>query len=259
MRDVIGFVERSTGHALNHDEGVHHGAANAVLESVVVSWMATPEGLAFAGSVGAGLFIGHESLYFPYDAAVREDNPEGWEAWPTNARRRELLEKHGMTFLRVHGSMDEMTILDDAASMLGLGDAVFADGFVRVYEIEECSYGELIELVKSRMGMDHVRVTMADALDRRVRRIGLPWGGLGLFVNVSYQQEVLARGVDALIAGEADNYGFRFGAECGVPMIETSHEVSENPGIERFASMLGREFADLTVRYHGLGRVWSWA
>jgi len=258
VRDIVAYVERSAGHPLHWEEGVHHGSPEAEVSSVVVSWMATPDAIERAGALGAQLLIGHESLYYPYDASVRSDNPEGWRDWPVNVRRREALERHGLTFLRVHTSMDEMTILDDFASMLGLGRPVVRQGLVRVYEIPECTYGELIERVKSRTGMDRVRATLADEPGRKVRRVGLPWGGLGLFVNVDYQRQVLAHGADVLIAGESDNYGFRFAQECGVPMIETSHEISENPGIERFARMLGAEFPGLAVSYYEVGRVWRW-
>ncbi|NOY75007.1 MAG: hypothetical protein GXP32_04360 [Kiritimatiellaeota bacterium] len=58
-------------------------------------------------------------------------------------------------------------------------------------------------------------------------RVGLPWGGLGLFVNVAYQQFLFEHGCDVFIAGESDNMGFRFAEECGIPMIETSHEVNK--------------------------------
>ena len=258
VRDVIDHVERLTGHALNRDEGVHHGTAEDEVSSVSVSWMAASEAVEEAGRTGADLLVVHESLYYPYDAAVHDDNPKGWEDWTANRRRRELLKKHGLTCLRVHGSMDEICILTDFADLLGLGEPVYQHSFVRIYEIAECTYGELIERVKSRTGMDHVRVSFAGELDRKVRRIGVPWGGLGLDSNVAFQQEVLEQGVDALIAGETDNYGFRFPAEWDVPMIETSHETSENPGIRHFAEMLGEAFPDLAVRFCENERVWSW-
>ena len=47
--------------------------------------------------------------------------------------------------------------------------------------------------------------------------------------------------VGTLICGETDNYGFRFPAERGTAMIETSHEVSEVRGLRMFAEVLGRE------------------
>ncbi len=258
VRDIIEHVEGLAGHTLTCEEGVHHGSEDPEVGSVAVAWMATGEAIESAGAGGSDLFIGHESLYYPYDASVRDDNPEGWEGWRANARRREALERSGMTFLRLHTSMDEITILDDFAEVLGLGDPVARDGNVRVHEIPESTYGELIERVKTRTGMDHVRVTFPGQLDRKVRRVGLLWGGLGLFVNVSFQQRVLERGVDVMIAGESDNYGLRFAAEYGVPIVETSHETSENPGVRRFAGLLAAAFPELEVRYHENERVWGW-
>ena len=57
---------------------------------------------------------------------------------------------------------------------------------------------------------------------RLVRKIGLPWGGLGLFVNVHYVQRLLdlAPDIDVMIAGETDAYGFRFCTELGIDVIE---------------------------------------
>jgi putative NIF3 family GTP cyclohydrolase 1 type 2 len=258
VREIIEHVEGLAGHPLAREEGVHHGSEDASVRSVAVAWMSTGEAVEAAGEWGADLFISHESLYYPYDASIRDDNPEGWEDWRANARRREALESHGMTCLRLHTSMDEITILDDFAGLLGLGEPVARDGNVRVHEVPECTYGELIERVKSSTGMDHVRVTLADRLDRKVRRVGLLWGGLGLFVNVSFQQRVLEHGVDAMVAGESDSYGFRFATEWEVPIIETSHEASENPGVRRFADLLAGAFPDLEVRFHENSCVWGW-
>ena len=270
IKDITTYVERLTNDPLNRDEGVHHGSIDAEVTSVLVCWMATSEAIEEAGRSGADLLLAHESLYYPYDAAVRDDVPEGWREWRANKTRRKLLDEHGLTFLRVHGSMDEMTILTDFAELLGLGEPVCQDGpvgsttlsgrrgKVRVYEIEECTYGELIGRVKKRTGMDRLRVSFGGDLDRKVRRIGLAWGGLGLYTNVAYQERLLERGVDVLVAGETDNYGFRFPAEWNVPMIETSHETSENPGIRRFSEMLATEFPDLRVHFYENERVWDW-
>lgn len=109
---------------------------------------------------------------------------------------------------------------------------------MKIYEIDECTLDELVESVKLATGMSGVRVSRALGEPRLIRRIGLPWGGLGLFVNVPYQQRPIEQGCDAFIAGESDNYGLRFAAECGIPMIETSHEISENPGLRHFVEMM---------------------
>ena len=87
--------------------------------------------------------------------------------------------------------------------------------------------------------------------------MGLPWGGMGLFVNVAYQQELIELGCDVFIAGETDNYGFRFAEECDIPMIETSHELSENPGLRHFTDMLAAAFSGLDVRFFETPCVWE--
>ncbi len=259
VSDIIEFVEGEVGHSIHRDEGVQHGTADREIERVAVCWQATREALAMSIMWQADLILGHESPYYPYDALIRDDVPENWEGWLVNRRRRDLLERYDLTFLRLHGSLDELCIFDDFAARLGLGDPTEADGLAKVFDIEPRTLGELVEHVKKQMGMDHVRVSAPNGLEQRVSRVGLPWGGLGLFVNVAYQQQLLEMKCDALIAGEACSYGFRFSAECGVPMIETSHEESENPGLARFCSILHQEFPDIEVEFVEVPRPWRWA
>ncbi len=121
-------------------------------------------------------------------------------------------------------------------------------------EIIRCALDDLVAWVKRRVGMDAVRVTVPSGTEkaqtRTVHRVGLPWGGLGLFVNVGYQQALIEQGCDDFIAGESDNYGFRFAQEVGIPMIETSHEVSENPGLQAEA------FPDVAFEFYETPLVW---
>ncbi|MCU0522882.1 MAG: Nif3-like dinuclear metal center hexameric protein, partial [Anaerolineae bacterium] len=166
---------------------------------------------------------GHESLYYPYEAPYIDRLPADWASWPTNQQRHDLLAAHDLTFLRLHESVDEICVLDNFANVLELGAPVVAQGLLKVYEIPRCSLGALTSHVKACLGLQSVRVSPVAGLDQQVHRVGLPWGGLGLFVNVGYQQELIERACDVFIAGESDNYGFRFSQEIGIPMIETSH------------------------------------
>ena len=249
VRDIIEFVERLSGHTLNVDEGVVHGPADRAVRGVTVCWTASPEAIISAGECGDDLLIGHESLHHPSSVIDPNDGPPGWQDWKVNAQRRGLLDRYGMTCLRLHGSLDEICIFDDFAALLGLAKPVCENGMVKVYEIAECSLEDLIERVKAATGMPLLRVCRPCGAASKIRRVGLPWGGVGLFVNVSYQQALVDAGCDAFIAGEADNYGFRFARESGIPMIETSHEVSENPGLRHFTEMLAAEFPDLLCSF----------
>ena len=156
----------------------------------------------------------------------------------------------------MHGSADEICIFDDFADLLELGEPVVSEGFVKIFEIPPTSLADLVAHVKTCLAMPAVRVSTTEGMDQVVRRIGLPWGGLGLFVNVGYQQSLIEQGCDVFIAGETDNYGFRFSQEVGIPMIETSHELSENPGLRRFTGMLQTAFPEVSFSFYENPCVW---
>ena len=99
------------------------------------------------------------------------------------------------------------TFIQLVVSGLALGAvyALVALGFVIIYRASQVfnfAQGELLSLGAFLM------VALCG--------VGLPWGGLGLFVNVGYQQALVARDCDVFIAGESDNLGFRFAVESGV-------------------------------------------
>ena len=260
VADIIATVEGLSGHPLHSDEGVQMGRAGATVERALVCWMATRDALVAAESANADLVIAHESLFYPYNVRLTPGKADAWESWPTNRQRRDVIERAGLTVMRIHGSADDICIFDDFASLLRMGDPVAGEGTKKIYEIEPAALGELVEQVKAAVGMAHVRVSWAGCSPEKVvRRVGLPWGGLGLFVNVGYQQWAIENGCEVLIAGESDSYGFHFSAECGVPMIETSHEVSEVPGMRRFTAMLAGRHPKVQFERYDNRPAWRWA
>lgn len=256
ISDIIHFVEDSTGHKLNRDEGLQYGEGDCTLQGATVAWMATPDAIQAAGEAGHQLLIAHESVFFPYDVLNAPDAPKQWREWKVNKQRIAALNQYDLSCLRLHGSVDEICIFDTFAELLDLGKPVFVDGLVKIYEILPCPLHALVQHVKERLGMKSLRIAGINNTDPIVSRIGLPWGGLGLFVNVGYQQQLIARECDVFIAGESDNYGFRFAVEAGVPMIETSHELSENPGLRRFTDMLQQAFPDVQFSFYENACIW---
>lgn len=252
VREIVDYTKKLSGHKLNVDEGVQFGSGEAEVRKVLVCWMATEGALERAGKIEADLVIGHESLYFPYDAAVRTDNPPGWENWAVNRKRRELLSQYNLTFLRIHGSADEISIFEAFRRQLGLPEAS-ADGGrynYKRFDIDPISLRELAEVVKAAMNMDHLRISAPKGLDQKVSKAGLLWGGVGLFVNVINQAELMELGCDVFIAGETDDYGMRFSRDQGIPMIETSHEISENAGLKQFVDILAGQFPGVDFDFY---------
>ncbi len=257
VSDILETVANLSGHPLNHDEGVQMGQPDREVGKALVCWMASQYALLEAEHAGVELVIAHESLFFPYGVKLKPDEIQPWETWQTNRQRREIIERAEFVVARVHGSADEICIFDVFASLLGIDKSLSGEGYCKVYEIDPIPLKELVAKVKQAVGMDYVRISCSDSdLEKKVRCVGLPWGGLGLDSNVSYQQAVMEMGCDVLIAGESDSYGFRFSAECGVPMIETSHETSEIPGLRRFAAMLGEKHPDVAIDFHDNGTIW---
>ena len=258
VNDIMRHIESLSGRPLEPDEIVYHGSADTRVTRVVTTWMPTPEAIREAAKRGAELLIGHEVLEFPqlYREAA---HPECiGRMWLPNTERRRLLETHNLTFLQVHGSADHICILDEFAALLDVGSPVYEKGLVKVYEIRPTRLRDLIDRVKRQVHMDCVRVSGVTDPDQKVHRVGLPWGGYGLFANAGYLDLLKRQDCDVFIAGEACNLGFHFATELGIPMIETSHEISENPGFRRFTQMLSGAFPDVTFHFHELACAWTW-
>ena len=248
--DIISWVEELKGGTINPEEGIHHGSGTTEVRGLAVCWKATPQAIEEAGQRGDDLIVGHESLYYPYYFDYDPDRTPGWPEWGINRRKKARLERYGLTYLRLHTTIDWLFIVADMAHWLGLSEPTRGEGGAMFWEIPECPVRELVERAKRVSGLPSIRVAAPHGLDHRVHRVGLLVGGAGLCPNGGAFEPAIRAGCDVLIAGETDNYGFRYAAECGVTLIETSHEVSENPGFRHFADRLAARFPDLSVSFY---------
>ncbi|MBD3240138.1 MAG: hypothetical protein GF331_06095 [Chitinivibrionales bacterium] len=248
--DIIKWVEEIKGWAIHKEEGIHHGSGDIEISGVTVCWKATPGAIAEAGERGDNLIIGHESLHYPYYFDFDPQRTPGWEGWEINTRRMARLDSHNQTYLRLHSSIDGLYIATDMAEWLELGEPIEAENDKRVWEIEECTLRDLVARVKKLSGVPAVRVSTPSDMDMRVKRIGLLVGGAGLCSNGGAYEPGVRAGIDVFIAGEVDNYGFRYATESGIALIETSHEVCENPGFRHFAAVLRERFPRLRVSFY---------
>lgn len=258
VRDIIAWLEQRKGQSLNRDEGVMFGDPAREITGVTICWMPTVENIAAAAAQRHELLIHHESFLHPCPLEQKQDLHT--LRWPVNTQRLGALAKGNLVATRLHGTIDELWIYDEFAERLGLTQVCArGQGYCdRVFEIEPTPLEELVARVKRLTPMPAVRRTNVKP-GRIVRKIGLPWGGLGLFVNVGYVQRLLdlAPDIDVMIAGETDAYGFRFCTELGIDVIETSHEISENAGLGRFAEALSKQFPHLDVCHVADAVVWS--
>ena len=242
VNDLKDYIVKLKGSGLNQDEGVLYGDPRAEVRGVLLTWMATVPALEAAAQQGCNVVLCHESFYLCW-GGIQPQHP----TWVPNRARLRAAAAGDLAVMRVHGSLDLICIFDDFAAALGLETATPGTGWHKVFPMPETTVRELVERVKATFKLPHVRV--AGDLDKRVCCAGLPWGGLGLDSNISYIQSVLELGADVLIAGEADEYGFTFANDAGVPMIETGHSVSENLGVANFAERLRQDFPGLRTAF----------
>ena len=249
--DIGRFIEGQTT-GPGGDERFRWGDPRVEPTGVLVTWMATVAAIERAVAEGCNLIICHEELTYPYEfrGGTLQHLP-----WTVNRLRLGALGRHGITVYRAHGMLDRICIFDDFAEALGLPAPVIKDGYHSIYEVPRLAVRDLAAQVKERLGLDQVRVS--GDLDKQVSRLGLPWGGLGLSLNVAFIETVISRGADGLIAGEMDDYAMRYVIDAGVPMVETGHAVSENIGLEHFAQMLREEFPELKVVFFEVDRGWE--
>lgn len=251
-REIAAFIE-SLSEAMGAEEGFRYGEPDTEITGVLVCWMATVDAIQAAVEADCNLIVCHEELTFPYEFRDPHAVSKLW--WRPNARRLGLLGEQSIAVYRAHGMLDGYCILDDFAKALGLPEPEVREGYVRIHVIPLTTVRELAAEVVERIGLPHLRV--CGDLDQVVSRVGLPWGGLGLSLNVSFLQSLLAHDPDVFIAGEADDYAMRFAIDGGVPIIETSHSASENPGLKHFAEDLQREYADLNVVFYENPTPWT--
>jgi putative NIF3 family GTP cyclohydrolase 1 type 2 len=255
--NVTEFLDYVISHAgqPGSDEGVRVGDAHAEVTGVLVCFMATVEALQAARREGCGLVVTHETPFLPYPGLSKV--PDDVMEWSSNRVRLREMEEGGLTVVRLHGSLDRWLVYDAFRELLALPAQAEGEGYRRVYQVEPAPLRDWIERAKSATGLDHVRF-VGDP-DRVVSRVGLPFGGLGLFVNIGSVESLIHAGADLLIGGESDDYALRYMADAGVAFIETGHSGSENPGLMRFAGVIREAFPELTVIYYDCPAPHSWA
>jgi len=261
-QDIIDWVTSQTHHPLYEDEGVAIGPARQPITGVTVCWMPDVAAARFAAEADHQLVIHHEALTYPYPFFTTSRERQ-YLSWPTNAARLKAYHDAGLTSCRLHVSADEISNLFVFMKLMGVSDeSMIAKGpgfFDRVFEIEPISYGDLIQRVKQAIGMEAVRVTCVDGLDRVIRKVGMGYGGIGLLANVDVMNTMIELGAECVIGGETCNYGMRFCAEAGVDLIETSHETSEIPGMADLAEKIAAQFPQIEVKMFRQPCVWQMA
>jgi len=258
IREVIELVEGEVPfpEGIEPDSRVEFGDPEAELKGIGVTWSATSGVIERAILEGLNLIITHESLFWPYVETVWVGRQEPTEGKPQNIKRLELLERGGICVYMTHKNWDAAPgwgMVDAFGKALGFERVVAKGRFCRVYEVEPISVRELALEVKGRLGLPFVRV--AGDASKVVRRVGTAVGGLGQILV--FPEELYHLGAEAAVFGEMLDYTMRCAIELGMPVIETSHVLSENFGVVGMVEFLRGRLPGIKVVFLDPGLPWE--
>jgi putative NIF3 family GTP cyclohydrolase 1 type 2 len=232
------------------------GGGSGEVTAVGVAWWITGEILQGMGRGGFQLGLTHERVV--YDLAARypwgETVPAGDLA--VNRRMAEIAARYQLTIHRFHSNLDlaPWGIGQSVLEQLGWGrnPTDWSRG-VPVVTIEPVPMRGLIDHAKARLDLPFVRYD--GDLDRVIRRVTVPWGGMCASWDAAACASPL--GFDAIIGGDITDGLVRFARENGWAVIDAMHHATEAEGMRRLAQRLRDRFPDLRVQFFENSFPWS--
>ncbi len=236
------------------DGGFPAGTPEDEVKGILVTWLASPEVLRYTAARGLNLVICHEPLYWDereesplYRSSGPYRNPLDRKSHPNNLKKK-IIEENNLTVLHIHYSLDKLIIYDAFSEKLGLKEVAAGEMYEKVYSLpEKMSFRKLVENVRERINLPVIRYVGDE--NRIIEKVGNCWGGAALSSNRYFTRRMIENGAEAIICGELDEAAMFFALEYGVCLIETSHVLSENPGIKEFADDLRRSFGSVPVEF----------
>jgi putative NIF3 family GTP cyclohydrolase 1 type 2 len=204
------------------------------------------------------LIICHELAFYP---ELPQPHPYRWtsdpaempyelEDHPNQRIRKKLLNsKPGIIVLQMHYLLDRFCIQHAFVEAADLGRCVVDAGYESVYQLDvPITVKQLARKLSECLGLEGIRI--AGDPEKIVTKAGSLWGGVGLSSNRYWMRKQIEHGAEVLIAGESDELAMCFAIDSGVPMIITSHVMSENFGIKKFALFLASHSNGVAVEFY---------
>ena len=230
---------------LGGEEGVIYGERDRRAEKILVTWMATVAAIRYAISENCQVIVSHEALTF-HDYFANASSPDPWTA---DRARLSLLDAHGMTVVRAHGTVDPTHVVPAFIEAAGLSDPVECGNVWSFHNEAPISLRALTGRVAEGLGMKQLRLT-GDP-ERVVTRVGTMVGGLMQDRHIkSWETYLMDHDVQVIIGGETNDFAQRFAVDSGIALIETCHSASEEPGLRNLADDLKSRFDSVEVAFH---------
>ena len=212
--------------------------SSAEVKKALLTLDVTEEIVDFAIERSYDLIISHHPLIFRPVSHICEDNHV--------ARKIIKLINNGISVFSFHTRLDKVLggVNDILASRLGLCDVEkFGEGELgRVGNLpREMELDEFIDLVKSGLGIDSLRLANGYNVVKRVALVG---GDGKDFVN-----DAIKSGADTYLSGRISYNLMEEASELGINLIEAGHYHTEVPVLQFLAELLNTYDISLTVDF----------
>lgn len=257
VKDIVDYIleiapfKDSFGEIPRDDDFVF-GNPEEEITGIGVTWSPTLPVLQKAVEEGLNFIITHEYLYWPYQKTPWYESGQEIMRKLPNIRRKKILEENRMVVYMTHKNWDAAPgwgMCDSFPKLLGLEKEINRGRFTRVYQTPRIKLKTLAQGIKQKMGLSIVKV--AGAPEKEVLKIGTCVGGLGQLFGIP--EELYRFGADVVVFGEVLDYTVRCCVEHSMAAIETSHCLSENPGVENLAKKLNKKYMEMKVVFLNAG------
>ncbi len=224
--------------------GFRFGNPEIDVTGVGVAWYLAMEVIEQSIKRGLNLLLIHEPRLFyenntPYHTCLLP------EINPVNLKKKQLLIENDICVYTAHTNWDfqeSVGMQPTFAKALGLTKEIKRDIAVGVYRVQTMPFSDLINKVKTAIGLKHMRV-QGDR-DKLITTIAVGFGDMGFAIDA-----VLANYADAGIFGELHEFSFIAARESKIAIIETTHLVSESIGFRSVVDVLKEKLPGMRIKF----------
>jgi len=233
--------------------GFRFGNPEIEVTGVGVAWYLAMEVIEQSVKRGLNLLLIHEPGLFyensaPWHTTLLPDTN------PVNLKKKQLLIENNICVYTAHSNWDLQKHVGNQptfAKALGLTKEIKRDIAVGVYQVQPMTFSDLIEKVKTATGLKHMRV-QGDR-DKLIKTVAVGFGNMGFVVDA-----ILANHADAGIFGELGEFSFIAAREANVPIIETTHLVSESIGFHSVADVMKERLPEMKIECLEVPFAYEW-
>ncbi|MGI5915657.1 MAG: Nif3-like dinuclear metal center hexameric protein [Anaerolineae bacterium] len=257
VADVLAYIHEiaplETG--IPDDEyGLVAGSEDRLVRRGGVCWLPDSRVLARMAADGVDIVVSHEHLW-------QWDHPSPWyghavpqENKPAQIRRRAFFRDTGAAAIRLHSPWDARRddgITDRCAAWLGLGERLAAEKYTAVYGVPPMTLAALTRQISELMP-PLAPARLFGPPERIVRRVGVAIGGFG-GNQWNIAEEFAYLGAEVIVFGDMVEQLALNALELNIPVIETLHSLSEEPGMRVLCDLLAARFPEIDWRFYPSG------